>query len=51
MIPIKDNIRKSGTDPIREYQIMIYETKKSILDRPLGPVAQRIEAVSLFGFT
>ena len=34
MIPIKDNIQKFGTDPILEDQIMIYETKKSILDRP-----------------
>ena len=49
MIPIKDNIQKFGTDPILEDQIMIYETKKSILDLPSGPVAQRIEAVSLFG--
>ena len=49
MIPIKDNIQRFGTDPILEDQIMIYETKKSILDRPSGPVAQRIEAVSLFG--
>ena len=49
MIPIKDNIQKFVTDPILEDQIMIYETKKSILDRPSGPVAQRIEAVSLFG--
>ena len=43
------NILKFGTDPILEDQIRIYETKKSILDRPSGPVAQRIEAVSLFG--
>ncbi len=34
MIPIKDNIQKFGTDPILEDQIRIYETKKSILDRP-----------------
>ena len=26
-----------------------YKTKKSILDRPSGPVAQRIEALSLYG--
>ena len=32
-----------------EDQIRIYKTKKSILDRPSGPVAQRIEALSLFG--
>ena len=49
MIPIRDNIQKFGTDPILEDQIRIYETKKSILDRPSRPVAQRIEAVSLFG--
>ena len=49
MIPIKDNIQKFGTDLILDGQIMIYETKESILDRPSGPVAQRIEAVSLFG--
>ena len=49
MIPIKDNIQKFGTDPILEDQIRIYETKKSILDLPSGPVAQRIEAVNLFG--
>ena len=36
MIPIKDNIQKFGTDPILEDQIMIYETKKSILVRPFG---------------
>ena len=34
MIPIKDNIQKFGMDPILEDQIRIYETKKSILDRP-----------------
>ena len=27
----------------------IYKTKKSILDRPSGPVAQWIEALSLYG--
>ena len=32
-----------------EDQIRIYKTKKSILDRPSGPVAQRIEALSLYG--
>ena len=26
-----------------------YKTKNSILDRPSGPVAQRIEALSLYG--
>ena len=38
MIPIKDNIQKFGTDPTLGDQIRIYETKKSILDRPSGPV-------------
>ena len=52
MIPIKDNY-KFGTDPIMEDQIKrtnnwIYKTKKSNLDRPSGPVAQRIEALSLY---
>ena len=32
-----------------EDQIMIYKTKKSILDRPSGPMAQQIEALSLYG--
>ena len=32
-----------------EYQIRIYKTKKFILDRPSEPVAQRIEALSLYG--
>ena len=49
MIPIKDKYKKFGTDPTLEDQIRIYKTKKSILDRPSGPVAQRIEAVSLYG--
>ena len=31
-----------------EDQIRIYNTKKSILDRPSGPVEQRIEALSLY---
>ena len=53
MIPIKDNY-KFGTDPTTKYQIRrsnnwIYKTKKSILGRPSGPVAQRIEALSLYG--
>ena len=47
MIPIKDNLQKFGTDPTMEDQIRIYKTKKSILDRPSGPVAQRIEALPL----
>ena len=37
MIPVKDNIQKFGTDPILEDQIRIYETKKSILNRPSVP--------------
>ena len=37
------------TDPTLEDQIRIYKTKKSILDRPLGPMAQRIETLSLYG--
>ena len=32
-----------------EDHIRVYKTKKSILDRPSGPVAQRIEALSLYG--
>ena len=53
MIPIKDNY-KFGTDPTMEDQIRrtnnwIYKTKKSNLDRPSGPVAQRMEALSLYG--
>ena len=53
MIPIKDNY-KFGTDPTMEDQIRrtnnwIYKTKKSNLDRPSGPVAQQIEALSLYG--
>ena len=53
MIPIKDNY-KFGTDPTMEDQIRrtnnwIYKTKRSISDRLLGPVAQRIEALSLYG--
>ena len=53
MIQIKDNY-KFGTDPTMEDQIRrtnnwIYMTKKSILDRPSGPVVQRIEALSLYG--
>ena len=49
MIPIKDNLQKFGKDPTMEDQIRIYKTKKSILDRPSGPVAQRIVALSLYG--
>ena len=52
MIPIKDNY-KFGMDPTMEDHIRtnnwIYKTKKFILDRPSGPVAQRILAVSLYG--
>ena len=45
---------KFGTDPNMEDQIRrtnnwIYKTKKSILDRPSEPVAQQIEALSLYG--
>ena len=52
MIPIKDN-SKFGTDPTMEDQIRrtnnwIYKTKKSILVHPSGPVAQRIESLSLY---
>ena len=53
MTPIKDNY-KFGMDPTMEDQIRrtnnrIYKTKKSNLDRPSGPVAQRMEALSLYG--
>ena len=53
MIQIKDNY-KFGADPTMEDQIRrinnwIYKTKTSNLDRPSGPVAQRIEALSLYG--
>ena len=53
MIPIKDNY-KFGTGPTMEDQIRrtnnwIYKTKKSNLGRPSGPVAQRVEAMSLNG--
>ena len=40
--------KKIGTDQTLEDQIRIYKTKKSILDRPSGPVVQRIEALSLY---
>ena len=54
MIPIKDNY-KFGTDPTMEDQIKrtnnwIYKTKKSLLNLFSGPVAQRIEALSFYGF-
>ena len=49
MIPIKDKYKKFGTDPTLEEQIRIYKTEKSFLDRPSGPLAQRIEALSLCG--
>ena len=42
-------VQKFGTDPTLEYQIRIYKSKKSILDRPSGTVAQWIEALSLYG--
>ena len=41
--------KKFGTEPTMEDQIRIYKTKTSILDRPSSPVAQRIEALSLYG--
>ena len=52
-IPNKDNY-KFCTDPTMEDQIRrtnnwIHKTKKSNLDRPSGPVAQRIEALNLYG--
>ena len=49
MIPIKDKYKNFGSDPTVEEHIRIYKTKKSILDRPSGPVAQRIGALSLYG--
>ena len=42
MIPIKDKYKNS--DLTLEEEIRIYKTKKSILDRSSGTVAQRIEA-------
>ena len=49
----KDNY-KFGTDPTMQDQIRtkdwIYKTKKSNLERLSGPVAQRIEALSLYVF-
>ena len=36
-------------DPTMEDQIRIYKTKNSIFDHPSGPVAQRIEALNLYG--
>ena len=48
MIPIKRQLQKFRTDPTIEDQIRIYKTKISILDRPSGPMAQRIEALSLY---
>ena len=35
-------------DQIRRTNNEIYKTKKSILDRPSGPVAQQREALSLY---
>ena len=51
-IPNKDNY-KFGTDTTMEDQIRrtnnwIYETKKSNLDHPSGPVAQQIEVLSRY---
>ncbi len=53
MIPIKDNY-KFGMAPTMEDQIRrinnsIYKTQKSLLDRPSRSLAQRIEALSLYG--
>ena len=48
MIPIKDKYKTFGTDLTLEDQIRIYKTKKSILARPSGPKAQRIDALSLY---
>ena len=53
MFSIKENY-KFGTDPTMEDQIRrtnncIYKTKKSIFDRPSGPLAQRIVTLSLYG--
>ena len=48
MIPIKDKYKNSAQTRLED-QIRIYKTKKSIFDRPSGPVAQRIEALSLYG--
>ena len=53
MILIKYNY-KFGTDRTMEDQIRrtnnrFYKTEKFNLDRPSGPVAQRIEALSLYG--
>ena len=48
MIPIKRQVQKFSTDPTLEDQIRIYKTKKSIPDHPSGPVAQRIEVLSLY---
>ena len=36
-------------DQIRKTNNWIHKTKKSILERPSGPVAQRIEVFSLYG--
>ena len=48
---LKDNIKiRYGPDYERPNN-WIYKTKKSILDCPSGPVAQQIEALSLYGST
>ncbi len=52
-IQLKENY-KFGTDPDKEDQIRrtnnwIYKTKRSMLDRPSGPMAQQIEALRLYG--
>ena len=51
MIPIKDKYKKFDTDPTLEDQTRIHKTKKSILDRPSEPLAQRIEAKVSHYFT
>ena len=53
-IPNKTDNYKFGTDPTMEDQIRrtnnwIYKTHKSNLDCPSGPLAQWIEALSIYG--
>ena len=43
------NLWPAMEDQIRRTNNWIYKTKKSNLDRPSGPVAQRMEALSLYG--
>ena len=49
LVTVSPEITAFGTDPTMEDRIRIYKTKKSIHDRPSGPVAQRIEALSFYG--